>query len=161
MKYALGDSRVAADAESWIAPNAIAIGKVVLHRNASVWWNCVLRGDNEPITIGENTNVQDGCVLHTDPGCPLTLGRNVTIGHMVMLHGCEVADETLIGIGSVILNNTRIGRNCIIGANAFLAEGKEIPDNSVVFGSPGKVVKRSAEHTSELQSLMRNSYDVF
>src|SRR3546814_249192 len=142
MKYALGDSRVAADAESWIAPNAIAIGKVVLHRNASVWWNCVLRGDNEPITIGENTNVQDGCVLHTDPGCPLTLGRNVTIGHMVMLHGCEVADETLIGIGSVILNNTRIGRNCIIGANAFLAEGKEIPDNSVVFGSPGKVVKQ-------------------
>src|SRR3546814_6482374 len=93
MKYALGDSRVAADAESWIAPNAIAIGKVVLHRNASVWWNCVLRGDNEPITIGENTNVQDGCVLHTDPGCPLTLGRNVTVGHMVMLHGCEVADE--------------------------------------------------------------------
>jgi carbonic anhydrase/acetyltransferase-like protein (isoleucine patch superfamily) len=126
----------------WIAPSAIVIGRVRLERNASLWWNSVLRGDNEPIVVGENSNVQDGCVLHTDPGFPLTIGQNVTIGHLVMLHGCTIGDNSLIGIGSVILNGTRIGRNCLIGAKTLLGEGKEIPDNSVVMGAPGKVVRK-------------------
>jgi carbonic anhydrase/acetyltransferase-like protein (isoleucine patch superfamily) len=125
----------------WIAPSAIVIGKVRLERNASVWWNAVVRGDNELITIGENSNVQDGCVLHTDPGFPLTIGRNVTVGHLVMLHGCTIGDGALIGIGSVILNGVRIGRNCLIGAKAMIPEGREIPDNSLVLGAPAKVVK--------------------
>lgn len=126
----------------WVAPTAVIIGNVKLKRNASVWWNAVLRGDNEPITIGENSNVQDSCVLHTDPGFPLTIGKDVTIGHLVMLHGCVIGDGSLIGIGSVILNNTRIGRGCLIAAKTMLAEGKEIPDNSLVMGSPGRVVRQ-------------------
>jgi carbonic anhydrase/acetyltransferase-like protein (isoleucine patch superfamily) len=125
----------------WVAPSAVVLGRVILRRNASVWWNAVLRGDNEPITVGENSNVQDGCVLHTDPGFPLTIGANVTVGHLVMLHGCSIGDGSLIGIGSVILNGTRIGRNCLIGAKTLLGEGKEIPDNSMVLGQPGKVVR--------------------
>lgn len=142
MKYALGDDRLQTEGDDyWIAPNAVVIGKVVLKQNASVWWGAVLRGDNEPLTIGENSNIQDGCVLHTDPGYPLTIGKNVTVGHMVMLHGCEIGDNSLIGIGSVILNGAKIGKNCLIGANALITEGKEIPDNSMVLGSPGKVVK--------------------
>ena len=128
MKYALGDTRVQTDGDNyWIAPNAAVIGNVILKKNASVWWNCVLRGDNDPITLGENTQVQDGTVIHADPGFPCTLGDNVSIGHSVMLHGCTVADETLIGIGCVILNGAKIGKNCVIGANAFIPEGKEIP----------------------------------
>ncbi len=143
MKYALADSRVVTDGEDyWIAPNAIVIGKVKLERNASVWWNAVLRGDNELITVGENSNVQDGCIFHTDPGFPLTIGKNVTIGHMVMLHGCEVGDNTLVGIGSVILNGAKIGKNCLIGANTLILERKEIPDNSMALGSPGKVMRK-------------------
>jgi carbonic anhydrase/acetyltransferase-like protein (isoleucine patch superfamily) len=142
MKYSLDGVRVetAGDA-NWIAPTAVLIGNIRLRRNASVWWNAVLRGDNEPITIGENANVQDGCVLHTDPGFPLTVGKDVTVGHLVMLHGCTIGDGSLIGIGSVILNGARIGRNCLIGAKAFIGEGKEIPDNSVVLGAPGKIVR--------------------
>lgn len=143
MRYALdGVSVSTADTDFWIAPTATVIGKVRLETNASVWWNAVLRGDNELITIGENSNVQDNCVLHTDPGFPLTIGRNVTVGHLVMLHGCVIGDGSLIGIGSVILNGTRIGRDCLIGANTFIGEGKEIPDRSVVMGSPGKVVRQ-------------------
>jgi carbonic anhydrase/acetyltransferase-like protein (isoleucine patch superfamily) len=142
MKYALGDDRMQTDGgDYWVAPNAVVIGKVILKKNASVWWNAVLRGDNEPLTIGENSNIQDGCVLHTDPGYPLTIGANVTVGHMVMLHGCEIGDNSLIGIGSIILNGAKIGKNCLIGANALITEGKVIPDNSLVMGSPGKVVR--------------------
>ncbi len=142
MKYALGNDRLHTEGDDyWIAPNAIVIGKVFLKKNASVWWGAVLRGDNEPITVGENSNIQDGCVLHTDPGYPLNIGANVTVGHLVMLHGCEIGDNSLIGIGSVILNGAKIGKNCLIGANALITEGKEIPDNSMVLGSPGKVVK--------------------
>jgi carbonic anhydrase/acetyltransferase-like protein (isoleucine patch superfamily) len=142
MRWSLDGVKVeTADDDWWIAPTAVVIGRVRLERNASVWWNAVLRGDNELITVGENSNVQDGCVLHTDPGFPLTVGRNVTIGHMVMLHGCTIGDGSLIGIGAVILNGTRIGRNCLIGAKAMIGEGKEIPDNAVVLGAPGKVVK--------------------
>lgn len=158
MKYALGDTRVQTDGDNyWIAPNAAVIGNVILKKNASVWWNCVLRGDNDPITLGENTQVQDGTVIHADPGFPCTLGDNVSIGHSVMLHGCTVADETLIGIGCVILNGAKIGKNCVIGANAFIPEGKEIPDNSLVFGSPGKVVKEVEEkHITMIKRIPGN-----
>jgi len=142
MKYSLDGVRVETEGDAyWIAPSAVLIGNIKLERNASVWWNAVLRGDNEPITIGENANIQDGCVLHTDPGFPLTVGKDVTVGHLVMLHGCTIGDGSLVGIGSVILNGARIGRNCLIGAKAFIGEGKQIPDNSVVLGAPGKIVR--------------------
>jgi carbonic anhydrase/acetyltransferase-like protein (isoleucine patch superfamily) len=141
--YNLGDvaPQLPVDGEYWIAPNAAVMGNVVLRRNASVWWGATLRGDNDPIVIGENSNVQDGSVLHTDTGSPLTIGANVTIGHMVMLHGCTIGDNSLVGIGSIILNGARIGKNCLIGANCLITEGKEIPDNSLVMGAPGKVVR--------------------
>jgi len=143
MKFALGDARVRTDGDAyWIAPTAVVVGQVRLGRNASVWWNAVLRGDNEPISIGENSNIQDGSVLHTDPGFPLTLAANVTVGHMVMLHGCEIGEGSLVGIGSIVLNGTRIGRNCLIGANTFIPERKTIPDDSLVMGAPGKVVRK-------------------
>ncbi|GFM82176.1 gamma carbonic anhydrase family protein [Pseudomonas cichorii] len=141
MKYRLGDSRVQTDPQSWVAPNAVLIGKVKLEAGASVWFNAVLRGDNELIHIGENSNVQDGTVMHTDMGSPLNIGKGVTIGHNVMLHGCSVDDYSLIGINSVILNGAKIGKYCIIGANSLIGEGKVIPDGSLVMGSPGKVVR--------------------
>jgi carbonic anhydrase/acetyltransferase-like protein (isoleucine patch superfamily) len=141
----LDDRRVRARGEYWVADNAVVIGSVLLENNASVWFNAVLRGDAELITVGENSNVQDGAVLHTDPGCPLVIGRNVTIGHKVMLHGCEIGDNSLIGINAVVLNRAKIGRNCLIGANALITEGKEIPDNSMVLGSPAKVVRQLTE----------------
>ena len=134
-----------AEDEYWIAPNATVLGNVILKQNASVWFGAVLRGDNDPITIGENSNVQDASVLHTDAGSPLTVGSDVTIGHMVMLHGCTIGDNSLIGIGSIVLNGARIGKNCLIGANTLITEGKEIPDNSMVMGSPGKVVRTLEE----------------
>lgn len=129
------------DDEYWIAPTAAVMGKVVLKKNASIWWGCTVRGDNDPIVIGENSNIQDGCVLHSDLGSPLTIGANVTVGHLAMLHGCHIDDGSLIGIGAVVLNGARIGKNCIIGAKALIPEGKEIPDNSLVMGAPGKVVR--------------------
>jgi|TARA_B110000967_G_scaffold200188_1_gene235630 carbonic anhydrase/acetyltransferase-like protein (isoleucine patch superfamily) len=141
--------------DSWAASNAVLIGKVILKKDANVWFNVVLRGDLEPITIGENSNVQDGSVFHTDPGCPLILGKNVTIGHMVMLHGCEIADNTLIGIGSTILNKAKIGRNCIIGANTLIPENKTIPDNSLVLGSPGKVIRQVTD--KEIEEIKENA----
>jgi carbonic anhydrase/acetyltransferase-like protein (isoleucine patch superfamily) len=125
----------------WIAPGAVIIGKVVLKKNASVWFGAVLRGDNEIIEVGEDANVQDGAILHTDPGHPLTLGTGVTIGHRAMLHGCSVGENSLIGIGAVVLNGARIGRNCLVGAGALITEGKQIPDGSLVLGSPGRVVR--------------------
>jgi carbonic anhydrase/acetyltransferase-like protein (isoleucine patch superfamily) len=138
----LEDRRVRARGDYWVADNAVVLGSVLLEHNASVWFNAVLRGDTELITVGENSNVQDGAVLHTDPGCPLLIGRDVTIGHKVMLHGCEIGDNSLIGINAVVLNRAKIGRNCLIGANALITEGKEIPDNSMVLGAPGKVVRQ-------------------
>lgn len=141
MKYTLGDRKVLCKGDYWIAPNATVIGSVVLENNASIWWNCVLRGDNETITIGENSQVQDGSVLHADPGFPLTLEKNVSVGHMAMLHGCTIGEGSLVGIGAVILNGAKIGKNCLIGARAFIGEGKEIPDGSMVLGMPGKVVR--------------------
>ena len=133
------------DDEYWIAPTAAVMGRVVLKKNASVWWGAVLRGDNDPVVLGENSNVQDNSVLHTDTGSPLILGANVTIGHMVMLHGCTIGDNTLVGIGSIVLNGAKIGKNCLIGANCLITEGKEIPDNSLVMGAPGKVVREVSE----------------
>jgi carbonic anhydrase/acetyltransferase-like protein (isoleucine patch superfamily) len=141
--------------DSWAASNAVLIGKVILKKDANVWFNVVLRGDLEPITIGESSNVQDGSVFHTDPGCPLILGKNVTVGHMAMLHGCEIADNTLIGIGSTILNKTKIGRNCIIGANTLIPENKTIPDNSLVLGSPGKVIRQVTD--KEIEEIKENA----
>jgi carbonic anhydrase/acetyltransferase-like protein (isoleucine patch superfamily) len=143
--YTLGDAKpdLPAKGEYWIAPSATVAGRVRLLKDASVWFAATARGDNEWITIGEGSNVQDGSVLHTDPGAPLTIGKGVTIGHMVMLHGCEIGDGSLIGIGSIILNRTKIGKNCLIGANTLITEGKEIPDNSVVMGAPGRVVRQT------------------
>ncbi|AIZ31824.1 gamma carbonic anhydrase family protein [Pseudomonas parafulva] len=150
MKYRLGDLRVEAHPSSWAAPTATLIGKVRLQARASVWFGAVLRGDNELIDIGEDSNVQDGTVMHTDLGSPLTLGKGVTIGHNAMLHGCSVGDYSLIGINAVILNGARIGRYCIIGANALIPEGKEIPDGSLVMGSPGKVVRELTEQQKRM-----------
>jgi carbonic anhydrase/acetyltransferase-like protein (isoleucine patch superfamily) len=141
MKYRFEERRVACRGEHWIAPNATVIGSVVLEVNASVWFNCVVRADNDTITIGENSQLQDGCVVHVDAGFPVTIGRDVSVGHMVMLHGCTIGDGSLIGIKSVILNGAKVGRNCLIGANTLIAEGKEIPDGSLVIGSPGRVVR--------------------
>ncbi len=142
--YELGGVRpqLPQSGQFWVAENATVLGAVVLHENASIWFNAVLRGDNDPITIGENSNVQDSSVLHTDVGCPLTIGKDVTIGHMVMLHGCTIGDESLIGIGATVLNRAVIGKNCIIGAHSLIPEGKVIPDNSLVMGAPGRVVKQ-------------------
>ena len=128
--------------EHYIAPSAAVIGSVVLENRVSVWFNAVIRGDNEPIHIGAETNIQDGVVLHTDPGCPLIIGSEVTVGHMAMLHGCTIGNNCLIGIKAVVMNGARVGDNCIIGANALVAEGKEIPDGSLVVGSPGRVIRR-------------------
>ncbi|WP_193074077.1 gamma carbonic anhydrase family protein [Pseudomonas sp. FME51] len=149
MKYRLGDDRVEMADDAWIAETATVIGKVRLEAGASVWFNAVLRGDNELILIGENSNVQDGAVMHTDPGAPLTLGKGVTVGHNAMLHGCTVGDYSLIGINAVVLNGAKIGRNCIIGANALVPEGKDIPDGSLVMGSPGKVVRQLTEQQQQ------------
>ena len=141
--------------DSWVAGNAVLIGKVILEKNVNIWFNVVLRGDIEAIKIGEGSNVQDGSVFHTDPGCPLTLGKGVTVGHMVMLHGCEIDDDTLIGIGSTILNKTKIGKNCIIGANTLIPENKVIPDRSLILGSPGKVIRQVTD--KEVEEIKENA----
>jgi carbonic anhydrase/acetyltransferase-like protein (isoleucine patch superfamily) len=152
MIYTLGERRVEFHGEDWfIAENATVIGSVILENNVSVWFNVVIRGDNDIITVGANTNVQDGSILHTDAGIPLTLGQDVTVGHMVMLHGCTIGDNTLIGIKSVILNRAVIGKNCLIGANTLIPEGKIIPDGSLVMGSPGRVIRSLSE--AEVQRL--------
>ncbi|MCV6625616.1 MAG: gamma carbonic anhydrase family protein [Cellvibrionaceae bacterium] len=159
MKYRLGNKAPQLLGENhFIAPSADVIGDVVLHDNASIWFNAVLRGDNDTITIGENSNVQDGAVLHTDPGVQLNLGKGVIIGHNVMLHGCDIGDNSLIGIGAVVLNRVKIGKNCIIGANALVTEGTEIPDNSMVLGSPAKVVKQIDGATAEFLKLNAQVY---
>ena len=129
----------------WVAETAQVMGNIVLKENASVWYGSVLRGDNDPITIGENSNIQDNCVLHTDVGMPLTIGRDVTVGHMVMLHGCTIGEETLIGIGSIVLNGAKVGRNCIIGANSLIPEGKEIPTMTLCEMLPAETPKEALE----------------
>jgi carbonic anhydrase/acetyltransferase-like protein (isoleucine patch superfamily) len=139
--YQLGDDAPRIHPSAWVAESAQVIGRVALGAQASIWFGAVLRGDNDWITIGERSNIQDGCVLHTDDGAPLTLGDDVTVGHQVMLHGCTVGDNSLIGIQSVILNGARIGRNSIVGAGALVTEGKEFPDGVLIVGRPAKVVR--------------------
>jgi len=145
MKFTFEDRKVVCKGDYWIAPDAIVIGSVIIESNASVWFGCIVRGDNDTITIGENSQLQDGCVLHADPGFPIAIGKNVSVGHMAMLHGCAIGDGSLVGIKSVILNGAKIGRNCLIGANSLIAENKVIPDGSLVIGSPGKVVRQLSE----------------
>lgn len=146
--FQIGDKQpqLPPEGEYWIAPTATVIGDVILLKDASVWFGVVIRGDNDPITIGERSNVQDNSVLHTDEGVPLTIGADVTVGHKAMLHGCKVGDNSLIGIGATVLNRAVIGRNCIIGAHALIPEGKVIPDNSLVVGAPGRVIRELGEH---------------
>ena len=139
--YTLGTHTPQIDPQSWIAPNATVIGQVYLAKNASIWWNTTVRGDTDQISIGENSNIQDGSVLHTDRGIQLIIGRDVTVGHMVMLHGCTIGDGSLIGIGAIVLNRAIIGRNCLIGANTLIPEGKTFPERSMILGSPGKVIR--------------------
>lgn len=150
--YQLGEHAPEIDASAFVAENATLIGKVTLHANSSVWFGASLRGDNERITIGENSNVQEGTVMHTDMGYPLTVGKDVTIGHQAMLHGCTIGDGTLIGIQAVVLNGARIGKGCLVGAGALVTEGKEFPDNSLIVGAPAKVVRPlTAEDVARLQ----------
>ncbi|MEM1102169.1 MAG: gamma carbonic anhydrase family protein [Pseudomonadota bacterium] len=130
------------DGDYWIAPGAHVMGNVVLAGGVGVWFGAVLRGDNEPITVGAGTNIQENSVLHTDMGFPLTIGANCTIGHKAMLHGCTIGENSLIGMGATVLNGARIGKNCLIGACALITEGKEIPDGALVMGAPGKVVRQ-------------------
>lgn len=134
----------------WVADSAQVIGDVYLGHQASVWFGAVIRGDNERIHIGNYSNVQENSVIHTDEGIAVTIGNHVTIGHLAMLHGCEIGDNSLIGIGAVILNNAKIGKNCIIGAKALVTEGKEIPDNSLVMGAPAKVVKTLTDEQAQM-----------
>ena len=146
------------DPNSWVAPNAVVIGNVDLKKDSNIWFNVTLRGDVETITIGEGSNIQDGSVLHTDPGYPLKVGKNVTVGHLVMLHGCTIGDNTLIGIGAVILNNAKIGKNCIIGAKALITEGSVIPDGSLVMGIPGKIKKELDAEEQKIPQLNAGFY---
>ncbi len=141
--FALGDVTpdLPDDGDFWIAPDANVIGKVALEAGASIWFGCTLRGDNEVIRIGQGSNIQENCVLHTDMGYPLSVGANCTIGHKAMLHGCTIGDGTLVGMGAMIMNGAVVGKGCLIGAGALITEGKMIPDGSMVLGAPGKVIK--------------------
>ena len=152
--YALNDTVPQLHETAWVADSATVIGNVRLDAEASVWYGAVVRGDNELITVGRGSNVQDGSVLHTDHGFPLTLGEGVTVGHQVTLHGCSIGDGSLVGIQAVVLNGARIGRNCLVGAGALVTEGKEVPDNSLIMGSPAKVVR---ELTPEQSQRLRQS----
>ena len=145
MIYQLEDAVPQIHASAWVAENATLAGQITLQKDVSIWFNAVLRAEHAPITVGEGSNIQDGTVCHVDPGMPLTIGESVTVGHKVMLHGCTIGDESLIGINAVILNGAKIGRNCLIGANSLISEGKEIPDGSLVMGSPGKIVRTLSE----------------
>jgi carbonic anhydrase/acetyltransferase-like protein (isoleucine patch superfamily) len=157
--YSLGERKLEIKGEDYfIAENATVIGSVVIHNNVSIWFNAVLRGDNEPLVIEEGSNIQDGVVLHTDERVPFRIGRGVTVGHQAMLHGCDIGDNSLIGINSVILNSAKIGKNCIIGANCLITHKKEIPDNSMVLGSPGKVVREVTQEEIEYLKFSAEHY---
>lgn len=144
--------------DQFVADNAVIIGNVRLMERSSVWFNAVIRGDNECITIGPESNVQDGSVLHTDPGLSLTIGRGVTVGHKVMLHGCNIGDYSLIGINAVVLNGAKIGRHCLIGANTLIPEGMEIPDGSMVVGSPGKIKRVLNDNQKKMLEMSAAHY---
>jgi len=156
--YQLGDKSPRIDDTAWIAESAQVMGDVALAENASVWFGAVLRGDTEPITIGRDSNVQDGAVIHSDRGFPTTLGEGVTVGHQAMLHGCTVGDGSLIGIQAVILNGAKIGKGCLVGAGALVTEGKEFPDNSLIIGSPAKAVR---ELTADDVARLKGSADSY
>jgi carbonic anhydrase/acetyltransferase-like protein (isoleucine patch superfamily) len=159
MIYKLGEHKVKTDGDNfYIAPSASVVGRVSLNKNVSVWFGAVLRADVENIFIGENSNIQDLSVLHVDPGFPINIGKNVTFGHKVMLHGCEIGDNSLIGINSVILNGAKIGKNCLIGANSLVTEGMEIPDNSLVMGSPAKIKKELGPEMEKILIASANHY---
>ena len=161
--YQLDAHRPEVHESAWVADNAQVMGAVKLAADASVWFGCTVRGDTETIEIGEGSNIQDGSVMHADHGKPLTVGKNVTVGHMVMLHGCTIGDESLIGIGAVVLNGAKIGKNCLVGAGSLVTEGKEFPDGSMIMGTPAKVVRElsddevkwKSEGTGVYQSLAR------
>lgn len=150
--YALdGDRPEFADEESgWVAPDATLIGRLRIGRNVGIWFGAVLRGDNEPIVIGDDTNVQEHTVMHTDMGFPLTVGRGCTVGHRAILHGCTIGDNTLVGMGAIVLNGARIGNNCLVGAGALVTEGKVFPDRSLIVGTPAKVVRQLDEKAVEM-----------
>ncbi len=156
--YSLDNGKPQCGENVYIAPGAAVIGDVVLGNNVGIWFNSVLRGDNERICVGDGTNIQDGCVLHTDPGCPLNIGANVTVGHQAMLHGCTIDDGTLIGIGAVVLNNATVGKHCLIGASTLIADGKIIPDNSLVVGSPGRVIRTLNQDEMDMLHRFSLSY---
>ncbi len=151
--YQLGDLVPVIPASCYIAPEATIIGQVTLGERVTVLPGAVIRGDNEPVVIGDDSNVQEGCVLHTDPGLPLTIGKGVTVGHQVMLHGCTIGDGTLIGIQAVVLNNSVVGKDCLIGAGSVIIENKSFPDRSVIFGSPAKPVREISD-----DNLLRMRY---
>ena len=156
MKYTLGDKQVTLMGEGhFIAPSAAVIGDVIMHENSSVWFGCVLRGDADRIEIGAGSNIQDGAVIHADPGFPTRVGKNVTVGHNAMLHGCTIGDGTLVGINAVVLNGAFIGKGCLIGANALVTEGMEIPDGSLVLGSPAKIKSQLSDE--QQQGLILNA----
>nr|WP_145546312.1 gamma carbonic anhydrase family protein [Variovorax boronicumulans] len=153
--YALDERTPQVAETAWVAESAQVIGGVALGPDSSVWPGVVIRGDSGPISVGEGSNIQDNSVLHADEGVPLTIGRHVTVGHQVMLHGCTVGDESLIGIGAVVLNNAKIGRNCLVGAGALVTEGKEFPDGSMIVGSPAKVVRQLTPE--QIEGLRRSA----
>ena len=154
--FSLGERKVVFQGEEWfIAHNATVIGTVILHNQASVWFNAVVRGDNDIITIGERSNIQDAAVLHVDPGVPLTLGKNVSVGHQAMLHGCTIGDGSLVGIGAIIMNHAVIGSGCLIAAGTLIPEGKTYPDGVLILGSPGKVVREL--EPEEREDLLKNA----
>jgi carbonic anhydrase/acetyltransferase-like protein (isoleucine patch superfamily) len=156
--YQLGESTPDIDPSAWVAESANVIGKVRLEANSSVWFNVTIRGDNDLITLGENSNLQEGAVLHTDPGKPLTIGKNVTVGHQAMLHGCTIGDGSLIGMQAIVLNNAKIGKNCLVGAGAVVTEGKEFPDNSLIIGSPAKVARTLTDEQAAALGRSSASY---
>ncbi len=158
MIYALDGTSPNLGEGVWIAPNASVIGDVSLGDNASVWFGVVIRCDNEPIKIKARTNIQDNSVLHSDMGSPLVIGEGVTVGHKAMLHGCKIGDNSLIGIGATVLNNAVIGKNCIIGAHALITEGKQIPDNSLVVGAPGRVIKTLSDNEIAMLEFSADHY---
>jgi carbonic anhydrase/acetyltransferase-like protein (isoleucine patch superfamily) len=155
--YQLGDLTPQLHATAWVADSAEVMGDVVMGEGSSIWFGTVVRGDSDTIRIGCGSNIQDNCTLHADPGKPLTIGDNVSVGHQVMLHGCTIGDGTLVGIGSVLLNNARIGQNCIVGAGSLVTEGKEFPDGSMIMGSPAKVVRQlTQEQIADLQRIAKH-----
>lgn len=158
--YQLDDQQPQIAQSAWVADSAQVMGAVTLGDDASIWFGATVRGDTEHITVGEGSNIQDGSVLHADHGMPLQIGRHVTVGHMVMLHGCTIGDESLIGIGAVVLNGAKIGRNCLVGAGSLVTEGKEFPDGSMIMGAPAKVVRQlTPEQIEGLRQSARHYID--